>query len=239
MGSGRQRRDSAVSHLMRVGTILRAAGPRLPRLCPISEQPFAGLADHGICEYPAAQKPLAVEITASHFCRDANGEVAAPDAPGLGIEVDEEAVGRYSGGWKSEWPARSCSKAAFDATAPLLRPTTAEFGLGRSPTGRVALVGVCGRYFPGLRGDGLGPAHQIALELSPLQVRQRGRDLRRHGLDPPEPDAELLLEFINRREALVLERPIVTERTRDHVFLLAPLSRSCGSWASLTCSKEE
>lgn len=60
-----------------------------------SLQPFAGLADHRVCEYPAAPKPLAVEITANHLHRDANGEVAAPDAPGLGIGVDEEAVGRY------------------------------------------------------------------------------------------------------------------------------------------------
>jgi L-alanine-DL-glutamate epimerase-like enolase superfamily enzyme len=60
-----------------------------------SLQPFAGLAEHRICEYPAAPKPLAVEITADHLDRDANGDVAAPDAPGLGIGVDEEAVGRY------------------------------------------------------------------------------------------------------------------------------------------------
>jgi L-alanine-DL-glutamate epimerase-like enolase superfamily enzyme len=55
-----------------------------------SLQPFAGLADHRICEYPAAPKPLAVEITANHLDRNSSGEVAAPDAPGLGMVVDEE-----------------------------------------------------------------------------------------------------------------------------------------------------
>lgn len=60
-----------------------------------SLQPFAGLADHRICEYPAAPKPLAVEITANDLERDANGEIAAPDTSGLGIEIDEEAIRRY------------------------------------------------------------------------------------------------------------------------------------------------
>ncbi|MGZ8300952.1 MAG: mandelate racemase/muconate lactonizing enzyme family protein, partial [Rhodoplanes sp.] len=52
-----------------------------------SMQPFAGLADHTICEFPAMPKPLAVEMTANHLRPDANGKIAAPDAPGLGIEV--------------------------------------------------------------------------------------------------------------------------------------------------------
>jgi L-alanine-DL-glutamate epimerase-like enolase superfamily enzyme len=60
-----------------------------------SLQPYAGLADHRICEYPAAPKPLAVELTANHLERDANGEIAAPDAPGLGIAIDGDAVRRY------------------------------------------------------------------------------------------------------------------------------------------------
>lgn len=60
-----------------------------------SLQPFAGLAGHRICEYPAGPKRLAVEITANHLERDANGEIAAPDAPGLGIDVDEAAIRRY------------------------------------------------------------------------------------------------------------------------------------------------
>lgn len=60
-----------------------------------SLQPYAGLADHRICEYPAAPKPLAWEFTANHLERDRNGEIAAPDAPGLGIAISPEGVRQY------------------------------------------------------------------------------------------------------------------------------------------------
>ena len=60
-----------------------------------SMQPFAGLADHRICEYPAMPKPLAVEMTADHLTPDANGEIAAPDAPGLGITVSAARARKY------------------------------------------------------------------------------------------------------------------------------------------------
>ena len=60
-----------------------------------SLQPFAGLADHTICEYPVALKALAVELTSNHLTPDAAGQVAAPDAPGLGIAIDAQAVQRY------------------------------------------------------------------------------------------------------------------------------------------------
>ncbi len=60
-----------------------------------SLQPYAGLASHRICEYPAAPKPLAWEFSATHLERDRNGEIAAPDAPGLGIEISPEGVRKY------------------------------------------------------------------------------------------------------------------------------------------------
>jgi len=60
-----------------------------------SMQPFAGLADHTICEYPAAPKALAVELTLNHLAPDGAGQVAAPDAPGLGMQIDGQAVRRY------------------------------------------------------------------------------------------------------------------------------------------------
>ncbi len=41
------------------------------------------------------RKQLASELTANHLDRDAAGEVAAPDAPGLGIAVDVAAARRY------------------------------------------------------------------------------------------------------------------------------------------------
>jgi L-alanine-DL-glutamate epimerase-like enolase superfamily enzyme len=60
-----------------------------------SLQPFAGLADHRICEFPFAPKALATDMIATPLPRDGNGEVAAPDAPGLGVEIDPAALRRY------------------------------------------------------------------------------------------------------------------------------------------------
>ncbi len=60
-----------------------------------SLQPFAGRAEDRICEYPADPSPLAQAITATKLERDANGEIRAPDAPGLGVEVDLPALRAY------------------------------------------------------------------------------------------------------------------------------------------------
>ena len=59
-----------------------------------SLQPFAGLAEHRICEYPVQPRQLAVDLTANHLV-PAQGELALPEAPGLGIAVDEAALARY------------------------------------------------------------------------------------------------------------------------------------------------
>ena len=60
-----------------------------------SLQPYAGLATHTICEYPAAPKPLAVDLTRNHLKPDAAGQVHAPDAPGLGMTVNPDALRQY------------------------------------------------------------------------------------------------------------------------------------------------
>jgi L-alanine-DL-glutamate epimerase-like enolase superfamily enzyme len=60
-----------------------------------SLQPYAGLSDHRICEYPVTLKPLAYQLTQQHIDRDANGEIRAPEGVGLGIDVDREALARY------------------------------------------------------------------------------------------------------------------------------------------------
>ncbi len=60
-----------------------------------SLQPFAGLAEHRLCEFPFAPKPLSFEMTRTHLAPDANGAIAAPDAPGLGMEIDPTAIARY------------------------------------------------------------------------------------------------------------------------------------------------
>ncbi len=60
-----------------------------------SLQPYAGLREHEICEYPVELKPVAMAITRNTIARDKNGQVAAPDAPGLGMEIDAEALKPY------------------------------------------------------------------------------------------------------------------------------------------------
>ena len=60
-----------------------------------SLQPYAGIADHVLCEYPAAPKALAREIAATPLNRDADGNITIPDRPGLGIEVDAAAIAKY------------------------------------------------------------------------------------------------------------------------------------------------
>lgn len=60
-----------------------------------SLQPFAGLEEHRICEYPGAPRALCVDMTSNHLYPDANGEIRVPDAPGLGMEVNLSALGRY------------------------------------------------------------------------------------------------------------------------------------------------
>lgn len=60
-----------------------------------SLQPYAGLRDHEICEYPFAPKDLARAITANHLKRDQDGYVAIPDSPGLGIAINADAARSY------------------------------------------------------------------------------------------------------------------------------------------------
>lgn len=60
-----------------------------------SLQPFAGLEDHHICEYPTGLQQLAVDLTLNHIQPDANGLIHVPDAPGLGIDIDSAALKRY------------------------------------------------------------------------------------------------------------------------------------------------
>ena len=60
-----------------------------------SIQPFAGLAEHRICEYPVKPQSVAWDMCRTHIAPDKNGEVRVPDAPGLGIEVDRAAMKKY------------------------------------------------------------------------------------------------------------------------------------------------
>jgi L-alanine-DL-glutamate epimerase-like enolase superfamily enzyme len=60
-----------------------------------SLQPYAGLAEHRICEYPAAPRALSVDMSVNHLSPDTNGEIVLPDTPGLGIEVNTGGLSGY------------------------------------------------------------------------------------------------------------------------------------------------
>lgn len=60
-----------------------------------SLQPFAGLADHRICEYPVEVSSLGMELTQEHLLPNDRGEIHLPDRPGLGLEPDPAAIRRY------------------------------------------------------------------------------------------------------------------------------------------------
>ena len=60
-----------------------------------SLQPYAGLKDDVICEYPFTPKSVAWDMCANHIAPDANGEVHVPERPGLGIDVSLDGMKRY------------------------------------------------------------------------------------------------------------------------------------------------
>ncbi len=60
-----------------------------------SLQPFAGIENDVICEYPVEPKSLALDITQNHIQRDANGQVHVPAAPGLGMAINFAALQPY------------------------------------------------------------------------------------------------------------------------------------------------
>ena len=60
-----------------------------------SLQPYAGLAEHRLCEYPVALQPVARDLSSNHILPDANGEIAVPDGPGLGIDVNTAGLTKY------------------------------------------------------------------------------------------------------------------------------------------------
>jgi L-alanine-DL-glutamate epimerase-like enolase superfamily enzyme len=60
-----------------------------------SLQPYAGLKNDVIAEYPVEPKSLAVDITSNHILPDANGQIHVPEAPGLGMEVNTTGLKHY------------------------------------------------------------------------------------------------------------------------------------------------
>jgi L-alanine-DL-glutamate epimerase-like enolase superfamily enzyme len=60
-----------------------------------SLQPYVGLKDHIICEYPFSPKSVAWDMTTTHLVPNESGEVSLPSSPGLGIEMNLSAMTKY------------------------------------------------------------------------------------------------------------------------------------------------
>jgi L-alanine-DL-glutamate epimerase-like enolase superfamily enzyme len=60
-----------------------------------SLQPYAGLDNHNLCEYPVELKPLAFEMTNEHLFPDVNWEIYPPERPGLGVTPNTAALQKY------------------------------------------------------------------------------------------------------------------------------------------------
>jgi L-alanine-DL-glutamate epimerase-like enolase superfamily enzyme len=60
-----------------------------------SLQPYAGLAEHHIAEFPFAPRQLALDITSNHIMPDKDGLIRLPEAPGLGMSVNPPALRPY------------------------------------------------------------------------------------------------------------------------------------------------
>jgi L-alanine-DL-glutamate epimerase-like enolase superfamily enzyme len=60
-----------------------------------SLQGYAGLENHWLSEYPTELSSLASDITINHIVLNDDGYIQAPDAPGLGMQVSEDAVRNY------------------------------------------------------------------------------------------------------------------------------------------------
>jgi len=60
-----------------------------------SLQPYAGLEDHNIAEYPFAPRSLGVDMTVNHIRPDGDGLIRLPEAPGLGMTVNTTALRPY------------------------------------------------------------------------------------------------------------------------------------------------
>lgn len=61
-----------------------------------SIQPYAGLKDHRICEFPTGLSSLAHDLTTTRIEPDAEGLIHLPDGPGLGVEVNLQALRDYA-----------------------------------------------------------------------------------------------------------------------------------------------
>ena len=61
-----------------------------------SLQPCVGLEGHRLCEYPIGLQPLARDLRVTRIAPGPDGLIRLPDGPGLGVEVNPDALIRYA-----------------------------------------------------------------------------------------------------------------------------------------------
>jgi L-alanine-DL-glutamate epimerase-like enolase superfamily enzyme len=66
-----------------------------PLALSASLQPYAGLAECRLCEFPVEASPLAAGLTLESLSIDGEGRVHLPDRPGLGMTPDPATIRRY------------------------------------------------------------------------------------------------------------------------------------------------
>ena len=57
--------------------------------------PFADHDSHNLAEYPAELRELGAAIAGRSISPDANGEIAIPDRPGIGVDVNTANLSTY------------------------------------------------------------------------------------------------------------------------------------------------
>jgi L-alanine-DL-glutamate epimerase-like enolase superfamily enzyme len=66
-----------------------------PLALSASIQPFAGLKDHQLCEYPTQSSTLAQSLTTGGPKPNTNGVIRLSDQPGLGVTINMQTVREY------------------------------------------------------------------------------------------------------------------------------------------------
>ncbi|CAN5497475.1 mandelate racemase/muconate lactonizing enzyme family protein [soil metagenome] len=91
-----------LTELMRLSRIVKARGKRLVTHGYKSNITIAAnlafLSQHWAdepAEYSTSESPLRWELTREHFPIGPDGRIAVPDAPGLGVTLDMDTIGRY------------------------------------------------------------------------------------------------------------------------------------------------
>ncbi|CAB5077112.1 unannotated protein [freshwater metagenome] len=58
-------------------------------------QPYAGMKDSWIAEYPMEPKQLCIDLNSTKILPDKDGMISVPEVPGVGVAFSTEAISKY------------------------------------------------------------------------------------------------------------------------------------------------